>query len=157
MQVLIIVYSLKLSVFKSYLLLHSLYYAEVCNELAGPIYVPLRQANRAPFEEMLQRWQTVCKTVFDLTGLRFEHQTSCSKDERVFLRRTNWPVLSVLSSQISWTPKKVLVVLRLILGQKLQCMMTKKKVFRTDLDLTRCPPALFSFYFKYRKSARKGI
>ena len=32
--------------------------------------------NTATFEEMLQRWQAVVNTLSDLTGLRFEAQTS---------------------------------------------------------------------------------
>ena len=37
---------------KSNLSLYSLYYAEACNELAGPISASLRPGNTAPFEEM---------------------------------------------------------------------------------------------------------
>ena len=44
---------------------------------------------------MLQWWQAVGNTVFDLTDLRFEPQTSCFRDERVALRRTgSIPILS---------------------------------------------------------------
>ena len=47
----------------------------------------LRPVNRASFEEMSQRWRVVGNTVSDLTGPRFESQTSRSRDERV----TAWP------------------------------------------------------------------
>ena len=78
----------KVSKIKSNLSLYSLYYAEACNELAGPISASLRPGNTAPFEEMSQRWRAVGNTVSDLTGLRFEPQTSRSRDERVTARPT---------------------------------------------------------------------
>ena len=68
---------------KSNLLFYSLYYAEACNEFAGPIFASLRLGNTAPFEEMLQRWRAVGNTVSDLTSPRFEPQTYCSTDKRV--------------------------------------------------------------------------
>ena len=37
---------------------------------------------------MSQRWRAVGNTVFDLTGPRFEPQTSRSRDERVTVRPT---------------------------------------------------------------------
>ena len=37
----------------------------------------------ASFEEMLQKWRAVGNTVPDLTGPKFEPQTSRSRDERV--------------------------------------------------------------------------
>ena len=43
-------------------------------------------SNTAPFEEMSQRWRAVGNTVSDLTGPRFERQTSRSRDERVTAR-----------------------------------------------------------------------
>ena len=54
------------SIIKSNLLLYSLYHAEACNELAGPISASLRLGNTGSFEEMPQRWQTVNNTVLDL-------------------------------------------------------------------------------------------
>ena len=57
---------------KSNLLLYPLYYAEACNEFAGPISASLHPGNTARFEEKLQRWRAVKNTVFDLTGPRFE-------------------------------------------------------------------------------------
>ena len=63
-------------------------YAEACNELAGPISASLRPGNTAPFEEMSQRWLAVGNTVSDLTGQRFESQTSRSRDERITARPT---------------------------------------------------------------------
>ena len=56
----------------------NLYYAETCNELAGPIAALLRLGNIASFEEMSQRWRAFGK----LTGPRFESQTSRFKDKR---------------------------------------------------------------------------
>ena len=44
--------------------------------------------NTAPFEEMLQQWRVVGNTVSDLTGPRFDLQTSRSRDERVTARPT---------------------------------------------------------------------
>ena len=70
----------------SNLSLYSLDYAEACNELAGPISTSLRPGNTAPFEEMLQRWRAVGNTASDLTGPRFEPQTSRSRDESVTAR-----------------------------------------------------------------------
>ena len=46
-----------------YLSLFSLYYAEACNQLAGPISVSLHPGNTAFFEEMSQGWQAVGNTV----------------------------------------------------------------------------------------------
>ena len=74
---------------KSNLSLYSLDYAEACNELAGPISASLRPGNTAPFEEMSQRWRAVGNTVSDLTGPRFEPQTSRSRDKRVTARPKN--------------------------------------------------------------------
>ena len=73
---------------KSNLSLYSLQYAEACNKLAGLISAPLRAGNTAPFEEMSQQWPTLGNTVSDLTGPRFETQTSRSRDERVSARPT---------------------------------------------------------------------
>ena len=70
------------------LTLYSLYYAETCNEFAGPISESLHPANIAPFEEMSQWWRAVGNTVSDLTGKRFEPQTSRSRDECVTARLT---------------------------------------------------------------------
>ena len=46
--------------------LHLLYYAEACNELAGPINASLRPGFTAPFEEMSQRWRAVGNTASEL-------------------------------------------------------------------------------------------
>ena len=59
---------------------------EASHEFAGPIFVSLRPGNTALFEEMLQRWRAVGNTVSDLTGSRFEPQTSRSRNERVTAR-----------------------------------------------------------------------
>ena len=63
--------------------LYSLQYAEACNELAGLFSASLRLGNTTPFEEMSQRGRAVGNIAFDLTGPRFEPQTSCFRDERV--------------------------------------------------------------------------
>ena len=36
-----------------------MFYAEACNELAGPISASLRSGNTAPFKKISQRWQAV--------------------------------------------------------------------------------------------------
>ena len=59
------------------LLLYLLYYAESCDELAGPISASLSLVNTsAHFKEMFQRWRSVGNTVFDMNDPRFELQTS---------------------------------------------------------------------------------
>ena len=63
-------------------------YTKACNKWAGPISASLRPCNTTPFEEMSQRWRAFGNTVSDLTGLRFEPQTSCFRDERVTARPT---------------------------------------------------------------------
>ena len=68
---------------KSNLSLYSLHNAEACNEFARPIYASLRLGNTVSFKEMSQRWRAVGNTASDLTGSRFEPQTSRSRDERV--------------------------------------------------------------------------
>ena len=72
---------------KSNLSIYSLYHAEECNELAKPISASLRPGNTASFEQMSQWWPAVGNTVFNLTGLRFEPQTSRSRDECVTARQ----------------------------------------------------------------------
>ena len=71
---------------KSNLSLYSLYDAEAWNEFAGPISASLRPGNPASCEQMPQRWKAVSNSVSDLTGSRFEPQTSRSRDERVSAR-----------------------------------------------------------------------
>ena len=83
-----LIFFLSLIQIKSNLSLHSLDYAEACNELAGSISALLRPCNTAPFEKKSQRWRAVGNTVSDLTGPRFEPQTSRSRDERVTARPT---------------------------------------------------------------------
>ena len=73
---------------KSKFSLHSLHYAKVSNELTGPNSASLRSGNTAPFEEISQQWRAVGNTVSDLTGPRFEPQTSRSRHERVIARPT---------------------------------------------------------------------
>ena len=52
--------------------------------LRGPSPCHCAQATQLrAFEEVSQRWRAVGNTVFDLTGPRFEPQTSHSRDERV--------------------------------------------------------------------------
>ena len=62
--------------------------AEACCELAEPISASLRPGSTASFEEMLQRWRAVGNTVFDLTGPRFQPQTSRLRDKRTSARPT---------------------------------------------------------------------
>ena len=73
--------------FKSNLSLYSLYYAEACNELSGPNSASLRPGNTASFEETLLHWRAVGNTASDLTGPRFEPQTSRSRDESITAQR----------------------------------------------------------------------
>ena len=70
---------------KSTLALYSLFYAEVCHELAAPISVPLRPGKKATFEETIQRLQAVGNFESDFNGPRFELQIWR-------YRLTNWPV-----------------------------------------------------------------
>ena len=73
---------------KSNPLLYSLYYAEACDEFAGPICSSLHSGNTAPLKEMSQWWRVVGNTVSDMTGPKFEPQTSRSRDERATARPT---------------------------------------------------------------------
>ena len=86
--------------FKSNLFLYSLHYAEACNEFAGPISASLRPGNIASFEETSQRWRVVGNTVSDLTGPRFEPQTSRSIDECVTARPIENSLFADNSSKI---------------------------------------------------------
>ena len=74
---------------KSTFLLFLMYYDEACNELVRPISASLRPGYTASFEEMSQQWRAVGNTESDLTGPRFEYQTSRSRDERVTARPTS--------------------------------------------------------------------
>ena len=87
--------------FKSNLSLYLMYYAEACNELAGPISASLRLGSTASFEEMSQSWRAVGNTVSDLTSPRFEPQISCSRDESVTARPTGRCQFFVGLSKIS--------------------------------------------------------
>ena len=53
-----------------------------------PIPMSLRPGNIVSFEDKSQRWRAVGNTVSDLTGPRFEPQTSRSRDQRVTARPT---------------------------------------------------------------------
>ena len=75
---------------KSFIIGYLLYYAEARNEFAGPISASLRPVNTGSTEEMSQRWRAVVNTVFDLTGVRFEPQTSRSRDESVTAQQENF-------------------------------------------------------------------
>ena len=66
----------------------AVYYAEVCNKLAGPISVSERPGNAASSEEMSQQCRAVGNAVSDLTGLKYEPQTSRSRDKRFTARPT---------------------------------------------------------------------
>ena len=60
----------------------------MCDEIAGPTSALLRPRNTALFEEMSRRWLAVGNAVSDLTGPRYEPQTSRSRDKRVIARPT---------------------------------------------------------------------
>ena len=70
---------------KSNLLFYSIYYADACNECAGPISVSMRLGNTATLKEISQQWRAIGNAVSDLTGPRFESRTSRFRDERVKL------------------------------------------------------------------------
>ena len=74
---------------KSNLSLYSQYYAEACDKFAGLISASLRPGNTASFEKMSQRRRAVGNAASDLTGPRFESQTSRSRDERVTAQPTD--------------------------------------------------------------------
>ena len=63
--------SLKLNSNQSNFSLHSLFYAEACSEITGPISKFLCPGHTSSFEEMSQRWQALGNTVSALTGPRF--------------------------------------------------------------------------------------
>ena len=67
-----------------------MYYAETCNELAGPISASLRLGDTGTFEEILQRWRIFGNTVSDSTGPGFEPQTSRFRNKRVTAGPTGW-------------------------------------------------------------------
>ena len=135
----------------SNLSLHSLCYAEACNELAGPISTSLRPDNTASFEEMSQWWRAVGNTVFDLTVPRLEPQTSRCRDKRVTARPTG-------------RYNKVLLycnyVLCIIIPTKLHWQKTAKWPF--DLRVKKLPPAICQshgvevshFFFNGERQAR---
>ena len=54
----------------------------------GPVSSSLRLGSTTSFKEMSQRWRSVGNTLCDLTGPRFEPQTSRSRDERLNTRPT---------------------------------------------------------------------
>ena len=54
--------------------------------VCGPLFTSVCPGKTASFEEMSQLWRAIGNTVLDLTGPRFESQTSCSRDERVTAR-----------------------------------------------------------------------
>ena len=68
---------------KSNLSLYSLQYAKECNKLAAPITASSRPGDIGPFEETSQAWRAIGNTMYDLTGPRFETQTTRPRDERV--------------------------------------------------------------------------
>ena len=70
--------------------------------------------NRALFEEKLQRWRAVSNTVSDLTGPRFEPQTSRLRDERVIARLTGW-LLQIFQKLIMEFTSLTILLERLLL------------------------------------------
>ena len=87
---------------KSNLLFYLLYYAKACNEFERPISASLRETNTAPLKEILQRWQAVSNTVFDLTCLRFEPLIYSCRDECVTAR----PIGLILFVSTRQLPRK---------------------------------------------------
>ena len=75
------------------------YFAEACNEFAGPISASSRPSNTASFQEMPQRWRAVGNTMSNLTGPSFELQTyrSRSKKSDLPIRRSNTVPLDQLA------------------------------------------------------------
>ena len=63
---------LEFALFKSNLLLYSLYYGKACSEFEGVISASSRPCNIASFGEMLQRLRAVGNTVSGLASSRFE-------------------------------------------------------------------------------------
>ena len=63
--------------------LNLMYYVVGCSEFVGPIFSSMRPGITVPSKEMSQPWRAVHKTVPDLTGQRFEPQTSLSRDQNV--------------------------------------------------------------------------
>ena len=61
---------------------------EACNEIAGPTSASLCPGSTALYEEMSQRWRAIGNTASDLTDLRFEPQTSRSRDDQLHARPT---------------------------------------------------------------------
>ena len=70
--------------------------AEACNEFAGPITLSLHPGNTVPFEEMSHRWRAIGNAVSDLTGPRFEPQTTRSREERVTARTTGQHFIALI-------------------------------------------------------------
>ena len=70
---------------KSSYLLH---YAEACNEFAGHISAAWRQWAKELFLKKYQKWRAIGNTVSDLTGARFELQTSRSRSKLVTAQPT---------------------------------------------------------------------
>ena len=117
---------------KSNLSLYSLNYAEACNELAGPISASLCPGNTGPAEKMLQRWRAVGNTVSDLTGPRFEPQTSGSRDERVTARptgRSNIKITRIL--------KKHFLIILSIWPSMNRLLSSRTPSFLTQMDKIR--------------------
>ena len=56
------------------------YHAKACNDLRSSFRIIALASYTASFKEMLQQWQAVDNTVFDLPGLRLEFETSHSRD-----------------------------------------------------------------------------
>ena len=65
--------------------LYSLYYPEACKEFVRPISASLHLLAKQFF---LKKYRSGGNTVSNLTGPRFESQTSRSRDERVTARTT---------------------------------------------------------------------
>ena len=63
-------------------------YAEASSSLRAPSPRHCARATQV-FEEMPQRWRAIINSVSDLSGSRFELQTSRSREDRVTARQTD--------------------------------------------------------------------
>ena len=69
--------------------LNLLYHVEGCSEFVGPTFSSMHPGITVPSQEMSQRWRAVHNTVPDLTGQRFEPQTSSLQTKTLLLLDNN--------------------------------------------------------------------
>ena len=59
------------------------------------------------------QWRTVGNTVSDLTGLRFESQTFCSRDERITARPTSmYQAEIIIAIKVSYPRKSIVTMVQ---------------------------------------------